>query len=108
MFVKKHRGKVFGAVLTTKEREAMEIEIRKDLAEHNRKNLLEIDSIVLWCLHETEGYGPKRLKRFHNTFVPALEALCSRYEMDLSEDAWLCTRKLKEYGIDIEEWNKGD
>lgn len=33
-------------------------------------------------------------------------ALLKRYEMDDSDTVWLCTHKLKEYGLDIEQWNK--
>lgn len=26
------------------------------------------------------------------------------YEMDISDDVWLCTHKLKEIGVDVEDW----
>lgn len=35
-----------------------------------------------------------------------LDALVKRYEMGDEDKAWLCSRKLKDYGIDISEWNK--
>lgn len=36
----------------------------------------------------------------------AIDALVKRYEMGDEDKAWLCSRKLKDYGIDISTWNK--
>lgn len=107
MVVLKTAGKIIGAKLSNAERTALLIEIKKELAEHNRKNVNELDAIVLWFLHEEFGFGLDRLKKAHQAFVPRLQELCDRYEMtDDGDTAWLCTHKLKEYGCDIEEWNK--
>lgn len=105
MQVKKSGGKVYGANLTTAERKAMDIEIQKQLAEYTRKHELEIDALILWQLHEQLGFGPKRLRRFYDNFVPAIEEVAGRYEVEDSDRVWMCTHKLKEYGIDIEKWN---
>ena len=85
---------------------AMKKEMHKQMAEYDRKNMNELDSCILWVLHEEFGFGPKRLKHFYNTFGPALDSLIEHYELDNSDKIWICTYKLKEYGIDIEEWNK--
>lgn len=106
MIPKKAKGKVYGAVLTAAERKAMDIEIRRQYAEYTRKHSLEIDSIILWLLHDRYGFGPERLKGFHDEFISAMDELAARYEMEDSDNAWLCTQKLKEYGIDIEQWEK--
>ena len=82
------------------------MEIQRQLAEYDRKNLLEIDALILWRLREQFGFGPKRLKKFYDEFAPAIEALVKRYEMDDSDQIWLCTRMLKNEGIDIEKWEK--
>lgn len=68
------------------------------------KNELELDAIILWELHTQLGLGPKRLKKFFDGFSDALNALVNRYEMDISDDVWLCTHKLKEIGVDVEDW----
>lgn len=91
MYTKKAGGKVYGAHLTAAEKKAMDIEIRRQLAEYDLKHANELDAMILWHLHEEFGFGPKRLKQFYDTF---------------SDMVWLCTYKLKQYGIDIEEWNK--
>ena len=66
----------------------------------------ELDAMILWHLHEEFGFGPKRLKQFYDTFAVRLDELIKHYEMTDSDMVWLCTYKLKQYGIDIEEWNK--
>ena len=99
-------GKVYGAHLTAAEKKAMDIEIRRQLAEYDIKHANELDAMILWHLHEEFGFGPKRLKQFYDTFAVRLDELIKHYEMTDSDMVWLCTYKLKQYGIDIEEWNK--
>ena len=107
MVVKKAGGKVYGATLTAAERKAMDLEIKRHLAEDIKKHHMEIDSIFLWYLHEEFGFGLERLKRVYNGFSPKLDELCKRYEMyEPGDDVWLCTHKLKEYGADLEQWEK--
>lgn len=81
-------------------------EIRRQLAEYDLKHANELDAMILWHLHEEFGFGPKRLKQFYDTFAVRLDELIKHYEMTDSDMVWLCTYKLKQYGIDIEEWNK--
>ena len=102
--IKKAGGKIFGASLTAAEQKAMNMEIQRQLVEYDRKNELELDAIILWELHTQLGLGPKRLKKFFDGFSDALNALVNRYEMDISDDVWLCTHKLKEIGVDVEDW----
>lgn len=85
---------------------AMKKQIMAELAEWDQKHYQELDALVLWVLHDEFGFGESRLKRFHERFSKSIDELIQRYVMDDSDDVWLCTRKLKEYGIDIEEWNK--
>ena len=101
-------GKVITNVkLSPKEQEAMDRAIKKQLAEYDQKNADEIDAMVLWIIHKVYKKGHKELKRFHREFVPQIRALCARYEMDdKGASPWLCTEMLKDYGIDIREWNK--
>lgn len=109
MIVKKAGKIVTGADLTEAEKRALNIEIQKSLAEYDRKNADEIDALFLWVMHDQFGFGYDRLKRIHDNFRPALDALCKRYEMtDKGDELWLCTHKLKEIGVDIEKWNATD
>ena len=101
----KINGKIFGAKLTAAEEKALNMTVRQKLAEHDRQNCNEIDAMILYILHTEFGFGEKRLRQFYDTFVPAINELCNRYEMEACDNPWLCTHKLKEHGIDIEAWN---
>ena len=107
MVVKQVGKLILGADLNEKEKKALDIELGKEFAKYNRNNANEVDAIILWVLHDQFGFGHDRLKKFHAAFQPSLEELCKRYEMtDKDDELWLCTRKLLDIGVDIENWNK--
>lgn len=105
---KKVGGHIYGVQFSKKEQDAIDQEIQRQCAEYDRKNEDEIDAIVLWLLHEKFGFGMKRLRRFYDLFRSEFTALYERYEMKAEDGVWLCTYKLKNYGLDIEQWNKED
>ena len=82
----------------------MDIEIKRQIAEYDRKHLKEIDAMILWQLHEQFGFGPKRLKQFYDALAKPIDELVKRCEMD--DQIWLCTYMLRKYGVDIEQWEK--
>lgn len=106
MIVKKSNGRVYRATLTVTEKKAMDLEIQRQLAEYLNKSEDEISAIILWELHEQFGFGPKRLKDFYIHFGKSVKELIARYELENSDDIWLCTRKLKEIGVELDEWKK--
>lgn len=106
MRIKKHKGKVFGAELTAKERAAMHMEINRQIIDADKKYTNDIDAMVLYTLHVHLGFGKKRLRRFWEAFRKEHKALIEYYQMP-DDGAWLCQRKLKDIGVDVEEWNKG-
>lgn len=104
---KKSKGYIFGVQFSAKEQKAIDAEILRQCADFDKKNKHEIDALILWLLHEKFGFGKKRLREFYDSFFTELDELMKRYELGDEDRAWLCTHKLKEYGIDISEWNKG-
>lgn len=101
--IPKRSGKtIYGAELSAAERRAMEMEIRRQIAEYTRKHKKELVALVLWQLHTQLGFGHERLKRFRDGFDPAVEELIKRYELSETDDVWLCTHQLQEYGFDID------
>lgn len=108
MIVKKSAGRVIGAQFSNAEQKAFDIEAQKQLAEWTRKHEIEIIAMVLRQVRRTFGAGEKKLKKFFDDFDPDINALVRKYEMGEmdDDDAWLCTRELKEEGIDIEKWYK--
>ncbi len=107
MHVNKSGKMIFGVSMTAAEKKAFQKEFLRQWAEYDRKNGIELDAMILWRLHEQFGFGPKRLKQFFDVFVPGVETVADNYEMqDTDDKIWLFTHKLKEYGIDLEQWYK--
>ena len=105
MKVKAHKGKVFGAVLTAKERQAMNLEIDRQIAEHERQHAIDLDILILYVLHTHLGFGKKRLRRFYDAFNVEHDKLIARYEMPPEDNVWLADVKLKEIGVDVAAWD---
>ena len=108
MFIKKLGGKIFGTKFTAAEQKAIDMEVKRQLAEYDRKHAIEIEALNAWIMRELFGFGEKKLKRYHDEFYSEMKALIDRYEMPDKDAPWLCTRKLKEKGIDLEKWVKED
>lgn len=104
MRIKQAGGKVFGAILTAKERKAMELEINRQIAESERQHANDLDILVLYVLHVHLGFGKKRLRRFFEAFTAEHNKLIDYYEMP-DDNVWLADRKLKEIGVDVAAWN---
>lgn len=100
------KGTIYGADFSKKEKKAMEMEIRKQIAEYDSKNTREIDAMILWVLHERFGFGPKRLRDFYENFNLELFKLIDRYEMESCDDLWLFEKKLEEIGVDLNEFSR--
>ncbi len=92
--------------MSAAEKKAMDLEIQRQLAEYDRKHLVEIDAMILWVLHERFGFGPKRLRQYYDSFRACTNELVERYQMDAGDDIWLCTQMLKRIGVDVEQWHK--
>ena len=97
---------IFRVKLNSAERKALNAEIDKSYEAYDIEHWMEIDAMVLWVLHTKFGWGHKRLREFYDSFGPAFEELLKRYEMKGEEGIWLCTKQLKDYGVDLEEWGK--
>lgn len=94
--------------LSNAEEKALDAEIKRQLAEYDKKNTAEIDAIALYILYSEFGFRKKRLDRYLKSFNRAIKELRDRYEMNPEDDVWLCTRKMKELGYDLEKINRED
>ena len=101
-------GKVYGADLNRKEQEALNIEIRKQIAEQAENYQNDFDACVLYQIHAQYGKGAKALRKFYDQWKVVHTELLRHYEMDKPDAPWLFMEKLKEIGVDVEEWNKED
>lgn len=109
MYVLKHKGKVFGARLTSDEQKALEIEAKRQVAEHDRQYEVDLNALALYVLRVHLGFGRKRLRRFFDAFSREHKALRAYYMMDSPEDGhYLARRELMKIGVNVEEWSKDD
>ncbi len=106
MIFKKAGGKIFGVSLSSKEQEAIDREIQRQLVESSRRSEAETDSSILWMLHVHFGFGPKRLRKAWELFYQQARELEKYYEMPRGDGGWICQRELKNYGCDVEAWYK--
>lgn len=92
--------------MSSKERKAMNDEINRQLLERDAAFSMDFDSTVLWALRVCFGFGKKRLRKFWNAFSVEHQQLREYYQMAPKDDGWLCRRKLKQIGVDVEQWYK--
>lgn len=101
------RQEVSAFSLTPAQRKAMNQEINAQIAEKEKQYYLDMDAAVLYSLHQTFGFGKKRLRMFFDAFAIQHEELRQRYQLDDDTNTWLCRRLLKEeVGVDVEAWEK--
>lgn len=89
--------------LSQHEKKQASAEIKRQLAEYDKAHAEELDNLVLYILHTEFGFGKKRLKRFYIRFMNGIDDLINRYDMDDEDAIWLCTTKLKAYGLTVED-----
>lgn len=100
------KKKALSASTSDAKKKAIRQEIHRQLADHDQKLLTEADALVLWVLYSRFSFGPKRLRQFYDCFTREIRELRERYELPESDDIWLCTHKLKDAGIDLEQWHR--
>lgn len=84
-------------------REAMLHEINQQILQSDKEYQLDLDTMVLWSLKQFAGWGPKKLKAFYYFMFKEHLRMREFYELD---DLYPERHKLKEKGVDIEEWYK--
>lgn len=106
MYPKIYKGKPYGMNLTAVEQKALDIEIKRQLADYTRDHNLELEAMFLWFLHDQCGFGPIRLKRLYDSFAEYMDDLADQYELGRGEVQYACRTKLRNYGIDVEKWRE--
>ena len=93
--------------LTRPQEKAMNKEIRAQMLKTDEAYYLDMDAAVLWVLRVGFGFGKKRLRRFFERFVAIHAELRKYYGLDDDDNGiWICRKQLKEYGVDVEAWEK--
>lgn len=89
------------AVLNGGYKDIMMDEIHKNILAQERKTTIDIDTMVLWTLHNKYGWGKQRLKRFYGDLFEGHKEMREYY---CTEEMYPERIKLKEKGIDVEAW----
>ena len=88
---------------------AMTAEIRRQCVEINAEYELDLDALVLWTLHEQNGWGCVRLMRFYEGLLENRKRMHEFYsgdkpdKRDIGIEYFAATQKLKHIGFDIED-----
>lgn len=93
----------YEGALSPKEKERINIEIRKQIAEADRQHNTDIDAMILYTLHTYCGWGKQRLRAFYDEFRKNNEELIKHYEME--DGCYVARQALLTIGVDIEAWN---
>lgn len=80
-------------------------EVKKYVLEVNDQYQRDFDAMLVWYVHIHTGYGKIRLKRFYEGFRNEYKRLVEYYQMP-GDTGWLCRYKLKEIGVDLDEWEE--
>lgn len=96
-------GRIIRTILSAKERQAVTEEASKLVREVSRDHEKEELAIVAWQLHNRLKWGEKRISDFLRDYYIDLRQLNTYYQFEKTDTPWLCSKKLKDNGID---WDK--
>lgn len=82
-------------------RKAVMHEINQQILAKDKEYQLDIDTMVLWTLHQCYGWGATRLKKFYVAMMKEHLRMRGFYELD---DLYPERYKMKEKGVDVEAW----
>lgn len=96
-------GQILRVKLNKKEQKAFDQmlseEIRKASDEHEKEEM----AVVAWVLHQRLGWVENGIRNFMRYYYPILRELNTHYELGVSDTPWLCSKKLKDSGIDFDK-----
>lgn len=103
----KRSGKnIFGVDFNAREKKALDIEIRKVMADYLDKVEEKVEAQIIWQIMQSfPEMDISDLKAFYMTLGCAIADLINHYEMAENDGAWLADQMLKANGIDIHEWS---
>jgi hypothetical protein len=88
---------------TAKQGKIIKTECRKEfyklLDQYNRESALQ----VLYVLHFGEKYGEKKLMRVIDMLNEMQRMFKETYMLEDSDTAWICEKKLRDAGLDVDK-----
>ena len=96
-------GQIIRVQLNKKEQKAfnemLSEQIRQASADHEKEEM----AVVAWVLHRRLGWVENGIRNFMKDYYPVLQELNTHYELDATDTPWLCSKKLKDSGIDFDK-----
>ena len=96
-------GQIIRVQLNKKEQKAfnemLSEQIRQASADHEKEEM----AVVAWVLHRRLGWVENGIRNFMKDYYPVLQELNTLHEMDATDTPWLCSKKLKDSGIDFDK-----
>ena len=89
------------AVLNGSGKDIMMAEIHKSIVQKEKDLALDVDTCVLWTLHNNYGWGKQRLRKFYMDLFEEHLRMRQFYDID---EPYPERMKLKEKGVDVEAW----
>ena len=79
------------------------LEVAKQVDSYFEKKCLDYDTMNLWNLHISSGYGKDRLRKHFEDYVKNVRAMQERYG-DCAADKM--RKELERIGVDVEAWER--
>lgn len=96
-------GRILRVKLNKKEQKAFDEmlseQIRQASADHEKEEM----AVVAWVLHQRLGWVENGIRNFMRDYYLILRELNTHYELGVSDTPWLCSKKLKDSGIDFDK-----
>ena len=89
--------------LTPAQRKIIREECTKEFETLHQNFEHDVNVKLFYLFHFKYGFGFKRLLQLSKDMKELLDGLHARYELSEAEDIWLCKKKLKDDGIDVDE-----
>ena len=96
-------GQIIRTKLNAKERKAFNEMISEAIREASLDHEKEEMAVVAWVLHQRLGWVENGITNFMRDYYPTLRELNAYYEVDMKAAPWLCSKKLKDNGIDFDK-----
>lgn len=96
-------GQIIRVNLNAKERKAFNDMIAESIREASTEHEKEEMAVAAWVLHRRLGWTENGIRNFMKDYYPVLRELNTYYEVDATDVPWLCSKKLKDSGIDFDK-----
>ena len=96
-------GQILRVKLNKKEQKAFDEmlseQIRQASADHEKEEM----AVVAWVLHRRLGWVENGIRNFMKDYYPVHKELNTLHEREATDTPWLCSKKLKDSGIDFDK-----